>query len=304
MNFNNPQALTPQQVDSWRSYLQSKTLIQEKKKKPVIAYAGTSGSFSEDATIKYFGKDSFRIACKNFIDIFKNVSSGSSDYGVIPIENTTTGSVKDIFELLDQYDCFIVGETQVYVDQYLLGIPGSTLEDITDVYSHEQSLMQCSDYLEEHSQWELHPYSNNALAAKFVSNEKNKNFGVIAGKRAGQIHNLIVLEKHINFLENNTTRFIIIANHPEKDEANKTSLSFSVDHKPGALVKVLNIFDKYQLNLCKIESRPSRRKNWEYKFFIDIEGKNQESVLDKAIQEVIANTIEFNYLGSYHSNLK
>lgn len=292
-----------EQFTSWKNYLNSQKLLREAINNPIVSYGGTSGSYSEDATIKFFGEDSIRVPCRKFEDVFKSIAGGAADYGVIPIENTTTGSVKDILELLDKYQCYIVGETQVQVDHCLLGTPDSNIEDIKDIYTHEQSIMQCSIYLEDHPNWEIHPYLNNALAAELVSKNGDKTLAAIASERAGDIHNLKVLEKHINFLDINTTRFIIVANHPENRNANKISLSFSVGHEPGALVRVLNIFDKYHLNLSKIESRPSRKRNWEYNFYIDIEGSIDKE-FDKTIKEVIGQTKNFKFLGSYKANIE
>lgn len=292
------------QFESWKKYIQSKENIKEVVKKPIVAYGGTAGSYSEDATIDFFGPDTVRIACRNFEDIFKSITGGQADYGVVPIENSTTGSVKDIFELLYKYNCYIIGETQVRVDHCLMGTEESSIEDITDIYSHEQSLMQCSEFLETFPDWELHSYDNNALAAKFVKEKQDKHLAAIASKRAAKIHGLKVLEEHINFLDINTTRFIVIADHLENQKnMNKISLSFSVGHKPGALVRVLNIFDKHHLNLCKIESRPNRKKNWEYNFFIDIEGNISDEILNETIKEVIAESTDFRFLGSYLSNI-
>lgn len=295
---------TQEQSNSWRNYKNSKNLYKSPVKDPVVAYGGTTGSYSEDACIKFFKDQGVRIACKRFEDVFKSVTGGVADYGVIPIENSTTGSVKGVLDLLDKYNCYIIGETQVRVDHCLLGTKDSSIEDITDIFSHEQSLMQCSIYLEEHSKWRQHTYANNALAAEFIKLENNKNFGAIASERAGIVHDLKILDKHINFLDINTTRFIIIANHPEDREADKISISFAVGHKPGSLVRVLNIFDKYQLNLCKIESRPNHVHNWEYNFFIDIEGNIDSEHLDETIEEVISETTDFRFLGSYKANLE
>lgn len=293
-----------EQFESWQRYKNAKRKLKKPVRNPVVAYGGTSGSYSEDASIAFFGEDSIRVACRQFEDVFKSIAGGQADYGVLPIENSTTGSVKDIYEMLLKYDCYIVGETQVRVDHCLMGVPGATLEDITDIYSHEQSLMQCSLFLEAHPQWQQHSYVNNALAAEYVSNTGQKNLAAIASRRAASVHNLEVLEEHINFLDINTTRFIIIANHPEETEdSNKISVSFAVKHKPGALVRVLNIFDQHQLNLCKIESRPNHIRNWEYNFFVDIEGRLNDVGLDETIHEVIAETAQFRFLGSYAANI-
>ncbi len=287
----------------WENYLDAQNRIRTIVENPKVAYAGTSGSYSEDATIDFFGENSNRIPYRRFEDVFKSVNDGESDYGVIPIENTTTGSVRDVFDLFDIYNCFIIGETQVKIDHCLLGVKGSSIEDITDIYTHEQSLMQCSYYLDGHPEWEGHIFPNNALAAEFVHKQNDKTKGAIASERAGKVHDLVVLDKKINWLESNVTRFVIIAKHPEHRQSDKISLSFGVGHKPGALVRVLNIFDKYNLNLSKIESRPNRKHNWEYNFFIDIEGVIDQDMFDQAIKEVIPETTQFRYLGKYKSNI-
>lgn len=305
MKENNKLHFNQNQFNTWNRFIESKKNSKPKKKNPIVAYGGTTGSYSEDATINFFGQDVLRVPCRNFEDIFKSITGGQADYGVIPIENSTTGSIKDVFDLLNKYNCFIVGETQVRVDHCLMGLEESSIEDITDIYSHEQSLMQCSEFLETFPDWELHSYDNNALAAKFIKEEKNKHFAAIASERAAKIFNLKVLDRHINFLDINTTRFIVIANHLENsDKNNKISISFAVGHEPGALVKVLNIFDRNQLNLCKIESRPNRKRNWEYNFFVDIEGNITDERLQETIQEVILESTNFRFLGNYISNIE
>lgn len=291
------------QFENWKKYLNAKQSVRDPVKNPVVAYGGTAGSYSEDAAIAYFGKEALRVACRRFEDVFKSVAAGTADYGVIPIENSTTGSVKDVLDTMLHFGLFIVGEVQVRVDHCLLGLPGTDSSEITDIYSHEQSLSQCAVYLEAHPGWELHPYVNNALAAEYVAAQGEKKNGAIASARAGALHGLEVLEGHINFLDINTTRFIVIADHMETGPAHdKLSFSFSVRHKPGALVRVLNIFDVFDLNLCRIESRPNRVENWQYVFFVDIEGSISSAGLDAAVHRVIRETTDFRFLGNYRAD--
>lgn len=293
---------TPEQQEAWRRYLEYRECrTLPVKQNPVVAYGGAPGSYSEDAAIRYFGESAPRVACREFEDIFKSVLAGGADYGVIPIENSTTGSVNDLYDLLLAYDCMIVGETQVTVSHCLMGVAGADLSTIREVYSHPQSLAQSAAYLQEHS-WKLVPFTNNALAAGFVAESGNTAFAAVASERAAALNGLTVLARGLNSMSTNATRFLVIADHLEQgEERTKLSVSFAVTHEHGALLRVLSVFDSYALNLCRIESRPSLENRWEYNFFVDFEGSLTDAHLDDAVHDVIASTKDFRFLGSYAS---
>ena len=290
------------QLESWLEYMKVRERLQELPEEPVVAYAGTSGSFTEDAAINSFGPDSQRVACRQFEDVFKSVLAGTADCGVIPVENSTTGAVRDISELLLEYGCTISGETEVGVCHCLLGVPGGGIGRIRKVVSHEQSLFQCAEYLDGHPDWELVPCVNNALAARDTAKAEDPECAAIASRRAGEIYGLEILEEGINTSGVNATRFLIVTQGtvPSDESApRKVSLSFGTPHVPGALYKILGIFESRELNLCRIESRPSGRKNWEYLFFVDFTGIFSDELLDSLVRELILNTTELTFLGCY-----
>jgi chorismate mutase/prephenate dehydratase len=290
------------QQESWLEYKKIRMQTGKLPENPVAAYGGTSGSYSEDAAIGCFGKSGERIACREFEDVFKSVLAGTADCGVIPVENSTTGAVRDIAELLLRYSCSICGETEVNVHHCLLGIPGAALSDISRVTSHEQSLYQCREYLDNHPDWTLVPCVNNAYAARDTAERGELSQAAIASRRAGEIYGLNILADGINTSGVNATRFLIISQGTATADENcprKVSLSFGIRHCPGALYRVLGIFERHGLNLCRIESRPSGKSNWEYIFFVDFSGTFPDSVLDKAVEELILETTGFRFLGCY-----
>lgn len=293
-------SLTPEQEASLRYYKNSLDQARTPVENPTVAYFGTSGSYTEQAAIDAFGPDCRRVAHRLSEDVFKSITSQGADYGVLPIENSTTGSIAAVYDLLARYNCFIVGETKVKIEHCLLGLPGSTLADIREVYSHAQGFEQSTEFLSDYPDWKCLTYYNTAVAAEHVAKSKDKSFAAIASRRAAAIHGLEILAEDINQSETNVTRFVIVADRMELcPDRNKISIAFHLPHVAGSLFQALSVFDAHALNLCKIESRPIRDHNWEYLFFVDFIGSITDSSLDPVMEAVISKTEGFHFLGIY-----
>jgi chorismate mutase/prephenate dehydratase len=276
------------------------------KRRPItqdtkVVYQGVLGSFGEVALNRYFGKNKTTVInLEEFEDVFKAVSNNEADYGVLPIENSQTGSISDIYDLFRKYRCFIVGEISQPAVQNLLSIRGAKLSDIKTVYSHMQGFLQTKAFLDKHKEFETVPMSNTAISAQYVSEQKDKTKAAIASLEAAQKYDLEVLEESINTDRNNTTRFIIISSKPECDESSKKiSISFTLPNISGSLSRVLLIFAKNNLNMLKIESRPIQNKNFEYFFYVDISGNLFDEEVKSALQELATATSYFEVLGNY-----
>lgn len=238
-----------------------------------IVCFGEHGAFTEQAMEEVFGKNITAFNKESFREVMETVADGEAKFGVLPIENTSTGGITDIYDLLVDYDVTIVAEHVVKVEQALLGLPGAKLEDIKMVYSHPQGLMQCARFLESHPKILTKSYSSTAGAAKKVAKEQDITQAAIASTRAADAFGLETIQPSINSESQNYTRFIIISNQNIfLSDANKLSLCFEVKHQAGALYNMLANFYYNDLNLTKIESRPIENRNWEYRFFVDVEG--------------------------------
>ncbi|MDO4289040.1 MAG: prephenate dehydratase [Eubacterium sp.] len=293
-------ALNENQQACLNFYKKQRREIRRPLKNPRVAFFGTAGSYTEQAALQYFKNQGIYVAHKDSEAIFREVSEGSADYGVLPIENSTTGSILAVYDLLSRYRCCIVGETQIKVEHCLLAIPGATLDSIKEVLSHGQGFSQSKEFLAGHPQWKLLNYYNTAVAAEHVAKSQDPSLAAIASRRAAQIHHLDILAENINYSATNVTRFVVVSNALELSAArDKISIAFHLPHVAGSLYRVLGIFERHNLNLCKIESRPIPGHNWEYRFFIDFIGDIEDAKLDTVMEEVISETESFHFLGNY-----
>ena len=275
------QILTENGMSEKFDFKKIKDIKMEGKK---VVYQGVPGAYSQQAMIKFFGEDIENFNVKTFKDAFVAVDEGRADYAVLPIENSTAGTINDVYDLLFSYDCYIVAETDVLVRHALLGTKDSTLEDIKVVYSHPQGLMQCNEYLEEHEDWQRIAKENTAGSAMKVMKENDKSHAAIASTMAAKIYGLKVLEENINRNNENTTRFVIVSRKRVfREDANKVLVSFETAHKTGSLYNFLSHFIFNGINMTSIESRPIREKNWEYRFFVEAEG----NILDEGMQNAL-----------------
>lgn len=252
-----------------------------------IVCFGEHGAYTEQAMEEVFGKNITAINKNTFREVMQTVANGEAKFGVLPIENTSTGGITDIYDLFLEYDVTIVAEHIVKVEQTLMGVKGAKLDDIKTVYSHPQGLMQCSKFFEEYPQISTRTYSSTSAAAKKVAEDGNKAQAAIASKRAAALFGLDIIKEHLNYESNNYTRFIIISNQKVfLSNANKISLSFEIKHESGSLYNLLSNFYYNDLNLTKIESRPIENRNWEYRFFVDIEGNLNEPEVGNALASI------------------
>lgn len=268
-----------------------------------VGFQGVAGSFSEEALNNYFSNNIITKNYEQFKDVFNEIELEEIDYGVLPIENSSTGAISTVYDLLNHYSCYIVGETYVKPIQNLLGIKGARIEDILEVYSHPQGFEQSKDFLDNYN-WKHIPYYNTAMSAKYISEENNITIGAIASKKAAKLYGLDILAQNINFNENNTTRFVIIGKSLKVDnDCNKISIVLSTKHQAGALYETLKHFAVNNINLLKIESRPVQHTPWEYYFYIDFEGNIQDTNISNAINKMKTDCPYFKLLGNYKAQV-
>ena len=267
-----------------------------------VAFLGPAGTFSEEAALGFFGSSIVRLPCANFDEVLHATLSGSADFGVVPVENSTEGVVTRTLDLFLTTQLFIIGETSLYVRHNLLRREDS-LADITAVCAHPQALAQCHNWLSNHlPQAERRPVSSNAEGARLASQDPG--LAAIAGLRAGGEFGLHVLAPAIQDEANNRTRFAVLA-HPERHPAPKasghdcTSLVASVTNRPGAVHDMLVPLKEHAVSMTRFESRPARSGQWEYYFYIDIAGHPDEPHVEAALRDLRAQCAFFKILGTY-----
>ena len=264
-----------------------------------VVHQGVEGAYSHAAAIQYFGRDAEIYHVARFEDAMKEVQLGNADYAVMPIENSSAGAVIDMYDLLTRYDNYIVAETFLPVNHALLGVPGARLSDVKTVFSHPQALMQCSVFLNDNGLKQI-SVENTAVAAKRVVKEGDKSQAAIASEIAGQLYGLELLKPSIQNNQGNTTRFVILANRKVYQKAaDKISLCFELPHTSGSLYNMLGNFIFNHVNMIMIESRPIPGKNWEYRFFVDIEGNLQDAGVQNALRGIGTEAQNFKILGNY-----
>lgn len=264
-----------------------------------VVFQGAEGAYSQAAMTRYFGDGVNSFHVDTFRDAMNAIDEGSADFAVLPIENSTAGIVSEIYDLLQEYENYIVGEQIISIEHCLLGVPGATLEDIRTVCSHPQSLMQSSKYLELHD-WRQISMQNNAFAARKVAEDGDKTQAAIAGEHAASVYGLTVLQRRVNHSGSNSTRFIIVTNQKIfRKDAKKVSICFEVPHESGSLYHMLSHFIYNDLNMTKIESRPIEDRNWEYRFFIDFEGNLADSAVKNALRGLRDEARNMKILGNY-----
>ncbi|MCD7751224.1 MAG: prephenate dehydratase [Lachnospiraceae bacterium] len=268
-------------------------------KKARVVFQGAEGAYSQAAMQRFFGKDVNSFHVETFRDAMCAIEEGSADFAVLPIENSTAGIVSEIYDLLQEFDNYIVGEQIIEIEQCLLALPGTKKEDIRVVYSHPQSLMQTARYL-GNTGWQQISMKNNAFAAQKVVADAKTDQAAIAGVTAAEAYGLEILERGVNDEKGNCTRFIVVTNQKIfcKD-ARKISICFEIPHESGSLYHMLSHFIFNDLNMTKIESRPIEGRNWEYRFFIDFEGNLADSAVKNALRGLREETRSMKILGNY-----
>ncbi len=265
-----------------------------------IGYMGIPGAFSESATIGFFGAEIRRRCYDSFESVFAAVADDQVRYGVVPVENSSSGAIHAVYDLLGKYACHIVGEQLVHVEHCLLGLPGSRLEDIQKVYSHEQGFVQCQPFLKQHPQMTAIPYYNTAIAAKHVAEMQDSSCAAIASTLAAEHYGLTVLAPSIQSSTTNATRFFIVSASPRPiGVADKATITFSLKHARGTLQRALSSFVALGMNLTHIESRPIPGTNWEYCFYVDLTGDLSQNNLRVLMQSLEADVASCRLVGTY-----
>lgn len=270
------------------------------KKEGKVGFFGAPGSFSEEAMIKYFGNIENPNDYDEFEDVFLAVKNDEIKYGVLPIENSSTGAISQVYDLLYKYGFYIVGEECIKINQHLIGIEGTSLDNIKEVYSHPQGFEQSTDFLKKYSGWKLIPFHSTADGVKLVSDLNDKTKAAIASKRAASIYDLEIIKENINNRSENSTRFIIISKNLETDPScNKVSVVFSLEHKAGTLYKLLRHFAEKNINMMKIESRPMEKGAWKYFLYVDFEGNIDSEEVATALKLIEQSSAYFKLIGAY-----
>ena len=262
-----------------------------------ISFQGERGAYSEAAAISFFGNEVKTISCSTFADALKNTENDTSDYSVLPVENSLEGSVGESNDLLLSTKLNVVGEIYHRIHHCLIGT--GSLGDIDTVYSHPQALGQCRHFIQENSLKTIPSYDT-AGSAKIIKELNKKNIACIASKKAAEIFDVPVIQEGVEDNTNNYTRFLVFSKESnDKTEDNKTSIIFSVKHEAGALYQIINEFYQHKINLTKIESRPNKNTAWEYNFYVDFEGHQDDSSVKDMLEKLRNHTTFLKILGSY-----
>ena len=266
-------------------------------KRAIVACQGTEGAYSQLACDKLFPVSQI-LYCNRFDGVFRAVEAGMCRYGILPIENSSAGSVTEVYDLMERYNCKIVRSLKLKVEHCLLARPGVQLKDIKEVVAHEQALNQCSEFLKS-SGAKVTVFSNNAAAAKYVSESDRTDIAAIASVNCAGLYGLSVLSDHVANSDHNYTRFICISKNLEVYEgAGKITFVASASHRPGSLYSLIAKFATRGLNICKLESRPIPGKDFEFRFYFDVEAsvwsKDTQTVLSQLEKEEF-----FTFLGAY-----
>ncbi len=267
-----------------------------------IAYQGEPGAFSEAASGQVSASAEL-LPCKAFEDVFAAVDSGRVDYGVLPIENSIGGSIHRNFDLLLEHQLPIVGEVEVPVVHHLLALPGTTIEDITRVYSHPQALAQCDRFLRTLAGVEITATYDTAGSAKMIADQRLTGAAAIASARAGEVFGLEPVRSSIQDFDSNTTRFLVVGRTPLSDAApDKTTVVFTLANEPGALFKALAAIALRGIDLTKLESRPIPGRKWEYLFYADLAAARDDLACARALAHLAEFAPMVRVLGSYPSS--
>ena len=267
--------------------------------KASVACQGVEGAYSQQACEKVFRYPSI-MYCRTFENVFSAIESGLCRYGILPIENSLAGSVNSVYDLMMQHHCYIVRSVRVKIDHTLLALPGTKMEEIREIYSHEQAIQQCSAYLSRHREWHVNVCSNTAAAAQMIQTSGRNDAAAISSGRCADLYGLECMASDIQNNGNNHTRFICISKEPEiYPGADHTSLMLTLPNRPGSLYQLLSRFNAQGINLTKLESRPLPGRDFEFMFSFDLDISVQSPSFARLIEELDATLDDFTYLGSY-----
>lgn len=264
-----------------------------------VSFQGEAGAYSEEAAYRYFGQHAITKPFESLEEAFEAVEKGTVQYGIVPVENSLEGSIPRTYDLLLDSNLQVSGEIKLRVVHCLICLPGGRIDAIKEVFSHPQALGQCKTFLRQMGLRPI-PSFDTAGSVKYIKDNGLRDKAAIASARAAEIYGMKVLVTSIEDNANNYTRFFILSKQEAPQTGkDKTSLVFSIKHKPGALYDSLKVLAGRSINLTKIESRPTRHKPWEYYFYVDIEGHKNDPVIKEALSALEESTIFSKILGSY-----
>jgi chorismate mutase/prephenate dehydratase len=275
------------------------------KRRVIVSFQGAAGAYSQIAAERHFAAWDGEIECRgqtSFLGLLQAVSSGAADYGMLPVENTTAGSINEAYDLLAQTNLAVVGEEVLRVEHCLVGLPQASIEQIRRVYSHPQALAQCSVFLSGLDDCAVQSFTDTAMSVQKVRDDGDPSQAAVASERAAGLYGLKVLARNLENQKDNYTRFMVVARTPlrlDESIACKTSLIFSTRHEQGALVRCLNVLADQGLNLTKLESRPRPNSPFEYLFYVDFEGNLESEAVRRALDDMRAHTSYLKVLGCY-----
>ena len=271
----------------------------------LVAYSGVPGSFSHKACVQFFGSEVPLRNSSSFREVFELVDSEQAAFGVVPVENSLTGSIHENYDLLLEYELKTVGELTLRIKHNLLGQANALIDGLERIYSHPQVFQQCREYLGKNPGWDLIACKDTASAVQRVKEAADPREAAIAGEEDEQFSPMAVLKEGIETNPRNFTRFVVISrNESLPGPKNKSSLIYSVSDKPGALFETLRIFAQNDINIVKLESRPIHSRPWEYLFYVDLETDIAEESRRHILSEIIEKTEFFKFLGSYNKGFQ
>jgi len=264
-----------------------------------VAFQGEPGAYTEEAAYRFFGKSTESRPYESLDEVFEAVEVGGIPFAVVPVENSLEGSITRAYDLLLDSPLMICGETELRISHCLIAATGASLDSIKMVYSHPQALGQCRSFL-KHLNCELIPASDTAGSVRMIKKEGLKDCAAVASAGAAEIYGMKIIAREIEDNPHNFTRFFILSKEDSPPTGNdKTSIVFSLKHKPGALYDCLREFASRNINLTKLESRPTRHQPWEYNFYMDVAGHRQEEDVSEALKHLEEHSIFVKILGSY-----
>ncbi|MDP8034236.1 chorismate mutase [Pasteurella atlantica] len=302
------QKIMEDSVLTQQNYLQSK-INKTKQSTITVAFLGMRGSYSHLAT-RQFAKQHketlIELSCNSFNDVLERVKSGEADYGILPLENTTSGSINDVYDLLQHTDLSLVGELVYTINHCILGITPVDLDKIETLYSHPQVIQQCSQFIQRLNKVHIKYCESSSHAMKLVASLNNPNIVALGNQEGGRIYGLEVLKQDIANQKNNITRFVVFAKEPievSPQIETKTLLLMNTTQQAGALVDALMVFKKHNIVMTKLESRPIYGKPWEEMFYIELRANIHNKATQDALAELKKFTRYINILGCYPSEI-
>jgi chorismate mutase/prephenate dehydratase len=264
-----------------------------------VAYQGEPGAYTEEAALRFFGPSTKGVPCETLDQVFEAVEGGGAPFALVPVENSLEGSITRAYDLLLDSPLMVCGETELRISHCLIALEGATFDSIRMVYSHPQALGQSRNFLKKLNA-ELVPASDTAGSVRMIKEEGRLDSAAVAGARAAELYGMKILAKEIEDNPHNFTRFFVLSKEDSPPTgSDKTSIVFSLKHKPGALYDCLREFAERKVNLTKLESRPTRHQPWEYNFYMDFSGHREEKDVAAALKALEEHAVFVKILGSY-----